>query len=87
MMEVKIKKHPHLPISLLPYHAQRPDLLEAGAGDVPYYYFTMPRGQTCWRLGLADVPYYYFTMPRNAVDREIVYIAPGAPISPQNLKP
>ena len=31
MMEVKIKKHTHLPISLLPYHTQRPDLLEAGA--------------------------------------------------------
>ena len=24
----------------------------------------MPRGQSCWRLGLDDVPYYYLTMPR-----------------------
>ena len=52
----KTRKHPHLhwspPMSLLPYHAQRPDLPEAGACDVPYYYFTMPTGQTCWRPGL-----------------------------------
>ena len=38
----------------VPYYksAQRPDLLEAGACDVAYYYFTMPKGQTCWRLEL-----------------------------------
>ena len=38
----------------VPYYksAQKPDLLEAGACDVAYYYFTMPKGQTCWRLEL-----------------------------------
>jgi len=53
----------------LPYHAvhaQRPVLLEAGACDVPYSLLPkyMPRGQSCWRLGLDEVPYYYLTMPR-----------------------
>ena len=37
MMEMKIQKHLHLPISLLLYHAQRPDLLEAGACEIPCY--------------------------------------------------
>ena len=53
------------PLPILPYHAQRPVLLEAGACDVPpHYQSTMPRGQSCWRLGLDEVPYYYLTMPR-----------------------
>ena len=30
----------------------------------PYYQNTMPRGQSCWRLGLDEVHYYYLTMPR-----------------------
>jgi len=48
----------------VPYYksAQRPDLLEAGACDVAYHYFTMPRGQICWRLGL--VLYLITKVPR-----------------------
>ena len=47
---------------LLLYLAQEPDLLEAETCDVPYYYFTLPRDQTCWRLGL--VMYLITKVPR-----------------------
>ena len=43
-------------------YLKRPDLLEAGACDVAYHYFTMPRGQICWRLGL--VMYLITKVPR-----------------------
>jgi len=78
MMEVKIKKHYHLPMSLLPCHAQRPDWLQARACDVPDHKnvpdYNCPEARIAGGWG----PSYNITMPS---------IDPGALVSPQNLKP
>ena len=38
---------------VIPYNARRPDLLEAGALCLDY--LTMPRGQSCWKLGHHEI--------------------------------
>ena len=47
-------------VLVVPYNAQRPALLEAGALCLDD--LTMPRGQSCWRLGLDEISYYNRTL-------------------------
>ena len=97
MMEVKIKKHYHLPMSLLPCHAQRPDWLQARACDVPDHKnvpdYNCPEARIAGGWGLWSTSLPKCPEARLAGGWGPSYnitmpsIDPGALVSPQNLKP